>query len=615
MLRIWLPLVLLFCVDMASAQGLASVLEHVPGDSCLAVTSEHVGETCTQFQLTRLGETLTGPNFSPLIAELHRRHLGGPLFLRPIFGFDWSDLEQLSGSGGLFVFSLPKGKPALAWLFDGASGTEGKGPLSAALRYFGEQGFRTQSIRQAGALLTILSPPDARKDESPRVLISAETFHGVVNSPEAADVVLNLKPSESLAANPAWQQAPPIGSVAIPGSGEVRFLVRPIPLWELARGAAPKPTVGQTSSRSQSNDEPMRDSLESSRQLGFDAVQSLVGHVTFPAGGATDWEIAISVSSPRPLAKTMRLLEMPAGPPPQMPEFVASNVTSLSAWRWNFSEAMKGFGNLFDESNEPGPDGVGLFEDMLDALRDDPEGVQVDLRREVFAHLGPKILCLTDRQGRKTEELPEGDRALYVTRVRDVPAVTNALTRFYEDDDRVKHERQDKYDLWTVSEGASLFIEGESDSVVTIRALALGQGRMLLGTDEELLRSTLAGGSGSDRLIDNAAWAGMWQAMSERTGERGAFWAITRLDDFVGPAYRHAVAAPTAQGSAQRGGGPLVGLWRFLLFGTTSRETRLPFAAAPTFERVRSSLPPTSTTISPTKEGWNVTISALRREE
>jgi hypothetical protein len=457
-----------------------------------------------------------------------------------------------------------------------------------------------------------LHPPAVKKNESPRILLAAHGFFGVANSPEAADALLKVEPKSSLAADPIWQQSAVGGTTATPLPGDVRLLVRPMQLWELARSANPEPEA----TSEQGSDKPARDPLASSRQLGFDGIQAVVGQITFPASGARDWEISARLIAPRPFAKALRLLELQSGSMPELPEYIPAEVTSASFWKWDFPTAMRGFGNLFDEANEPGPDGVGLFEDMLDGLRDDPEGVQVDLRREVFANLGPDILNLTDRRGPKTEELPQGDRSLYVAVVRDLPTVAAALTRFYQGDDRVKHEKENGYDLWTVPEGASLFVEGESDSVVSVRVLALGEGRLLFGTDEQLLRTTLAGGAQSHRLKDDPAWAQLWQAMKERSGNAGASWSLTRLDEFLAPGYLEATAAPqTSTQSEEAKGGPIAGLWRTLLFGTANRETQVPLAAAPNFESFRPSLPPTSTAFSPAESGWNITISALRREE
>ena len=76
-----------------------------------------------------------------------------------------------------------------------------------------------------------------------------------------------------------------------------------------------------------------------------------------------DWQIQANLLVPQPYTKVLRMLELRPGNAPELPAWLGSDVTSASFWRWDFPLAMKGFGSVFDEANEPGPDGVGMFED------------------------------------------------------------------------------------------------------------------------------------------------------------------------------------------------------------------------------------------------------------
>ncbi len=610
-MRRWL-LVLGLCVSCraAGAQSVADVAEHVPAGAQLAVASAAVGQSCQQFERTHTGQVLCGPEFAPLIEELRRRELAGPLNLRPAFGFDWHDLQDIGGAGGLFVFPLPDGRQGMAWLFAGQPPSDGSGPLAAAARYFNQQRFTSSQAQRGGANLTLFrSPPDARAQEP--VMFAAQAFYGIANAPEAVDTLLAVEREQSLAADPLWQRTgQPNPPDAAPRPGDVTLLVRPMQLWELMRQTAEQDAkatdAGARDSKSAPNEE-ARDPLESSRQLGFDGVTALAGQLSFPAKGSIDWQMQLELLVSDPLTKALRLLELRPGPRPELPNWISADATSATFWRWDFPLAMRGFGNLFDEANEPGPDGVGLFEDMLDGLRDDPEGVQVDLRRDVFEQLGPDIANVTDRRGPQTESQPHGDRTLYVAKVRDVARVRDALSRFYRDDDRVRHEHQGEYDVWTVPEGASLFVEGESDSVVSVRGLALGEGRMLFGTDVELLQSTLADDTAGKQLKDDSTWAELWRNLGQPFGQSAALWGLSRLDVVLEPSYQQATAETVKQDD-----GLVAGMWRVLLFGTADREANLPHAAAPAFDRVRGALPPAGMVMAKTPTGWAVSVEAVR---
>ena len=300
------------------------------------------------------------------------------------------------------------------------------------------------------------------------------------------------------------------------------------------------------------------------------------------------------------------MLELRPGPFAGPPAWLAADVTSVWRWRWDFAEAMKGFGNLFDEANEPGPDGAGLFEDMLDGLRDDPEGVMVDLRRDVFEHLGPDMLFASDERGARSESQPDGERTLYLAAVRDAAIVADALARFYKGDERVEHSRVADFDVWAVPEGSSLFVEGESDSVVTVRVLAVGQRQLFFGTDVDMLTGALKLAEPGPRLRDDAGWARLLAWINGQAGPNLALWALTRLDHALAPSYKLGTKNdPEAVDDLASS------LWRVLLFGTSERKPDLPYSAVPAFDRLRTALPQAGALVSQSDGGWTVRLGAL----
>ncbi len=582
----------------AEAQSPTDVAEHLPAAASLVLYSADIGATCAEFQETRLGGVLTGNAFRPLVDRLRKDHQGGPLNLQPIFGFDWRELQSVHQGAALIVFPLQDGTAARACVFAGEASEDPAAPLPVATAYFSSRGFvRSESGRGDMAVATF-SPPASRKDERSRVLFRGPGFYGVADSPAAADLLLAVKPPDSLSASDLWQQvtrqtAPP----ARPG--DLKVLLRPFEFWEQSRRSNPPVE------KSEETYPDVPDSLASSKQVGFDGIQAVVGHVTFPASAGRDWEISARLVVSQPYEKAMRLFELRSGAVPEIPELIGSEVTSASFWRWDFPLAMQGFGSMFDEANEPGPDGVGLFEDMLDGLRDDPEGVRVDLRREVFANLGPEIWSVTDRAGPKTKEQPHGDRALYRTTVREQAKVGDALKRFYAGDDRVAYQRSGEFDLWTVPEGASLFVEGESESVISVRALALGEGMLLFSTDPDQLREALNGAAGKP-LKDDPAWRGLWESVGE--GDAG-LWGLARLDETMAPEYAAATQAELAEDASA-----MAAMWRVLLFGALNKQTKPPVDVAPAFDKVQPGLSRTGTRIVPVDGGLEVTITGQRPE-
>ena len=154
-----------------------------------------------------------------------------------------------------------------------------------------------------------------------------------------------------------------------------------------------------------------------------------------------------------------------------------ADFASLSLWQCDFPEAITAFGLIFDELAEPGPTGQGLFKDLLDGLRDDPEGPRVDLRREVFPHLGPQVLSVVDRSASAEQAAAKHGRSLLVIQCRNAAAVKEALTRFYKADTEVRQGVLGTDPLWTIGPGKSLFVEGGGDTQMPILRRAGYAGR------------------------------------------------------------------------------------------------------------------------------------------
>ena len=341
------------------------------------------------------------------------------------------------------------------------------------------------------------------------------------------------------------------------------------------------------------------------RRLGLDGVQAVAAVVQFGGAGPCQWEIQAALLAPRPYRGELRLLAFVPGKLTEPPKWVAADAVSVAAWRWNFTQAMQGYGSLFDEGNEPGPDGQGLFDDMLDGLRDDPEGVQVDLRRDLFQRTADDALRVTLPKPPGADEKAD-DPWLFVVGLKDENTVKAALARFYKDDKRVQHTVKAPYDVWTVGEGESLFVEGESESVVSVRALAVGRNQLLFGSDAALLEPAMQGKPRGKSLYDDAGWKRLLGWIGEQSARTTAAEALVRLAERLEPAYVTATTkAPSADGDPSG-----VRLWRWLLFGTNEGDA-LPGAAAPKFEALRGGLPQAATAVSKTDDGWLIRVGAL----
>jgi hypothetical protein len=599
-----------------AADDLAALAGRVPGDACLAVLSADVAATCEAFQKTNVGRSLCGPDFSPLIKELARLDLASPLRMRPAFGLDWSDLTALHGVGGFVVFPLPDGSPGTAWLFANAKpANQPPAWLVSASDYFRKKGYTQAQFNRAGGAITLLRPPPADRQATARAVFVGQGFHGIANSWAAAEILLAAQPARSLAAQATFSDNAQ-ARAGEPAAGDVCFYVRPLEFERLARPKEPpaqsKPPASPAVAKGASKAAPEEEAVDSedpdakAHRLGWDALQSVAGWVAFGAADPCEWQIDATVHAPAPYRGMLRMLELQAGPLGELPNWISAGAKSVATWRWDFAQAIHGFGSLFDEANQPGPDGEGMFEDMLDALRDDPEGVRVDLRRGLFELLAPDMLRI-DAPWLGTSKPRQSDppRSVYVARALDEAAIKDTLARFYKGDDRVRKARVGDFDTWTVDNTASLFVEGESDSLVTVRAIALGQGQLFFGTETDSLQAVLAP-STEARLSDDATWKSLSEWMKKQETPTTSLRSFVRLDAMLEPGYRSATAYPSDSDALA------VRLWRQLLFGSGDALATQPRAGAPDFDRLRTALAPAGFVMSRTQDGWAIRVGALR---
>jgi hypothetical protein len=613
-------------------------LARVPANVSLAVYTGDAAATCAAFQKTTIGQKLTGPVFEPLIAALAKDDRGSLLRMRPIFGFDWSDLAQTHDPGGVIVMPLHDESFGIAWLFAKEASSTGDPPcLAAAKKYFKEKGYEAVTDQHPVAELTLFTNPKADDSEWTPVMFHAKEFYGIAASPATAAALLEAHGHPSLGMPPELGDQP--AAIGTGNPANVSFFLRPFELLELVQArdaAAAKEQAEQqddTAAQAAADDEETESALEAADRMGLTAMTGVAGSIHFDAAEPCEWSVEAALIIKRPYQGAMRSLELRPGPLPEFPDWVAAESTGAARWRWDFPLAMQGFGTLYDQANEPGPDGEGLFEDVLDGLRDDPEGVQVDLRRELFEQLGPEVVQISDESGSAAAgadsdgEDAGTERLIYVAKVRDAAKVADALARFYKGDDRVKVDTWDAYQVWTVGDNASLFVEGESDSLVTVRGIALGEGHLLFSTDVALLKSAVTPEtSGAAKLADDPVWQQLLGWCQSKQTTATALQSLVRLDRVAETSYQAAVtpppaetakAAPTNDADAADGEAvepaepPVARLWRLMLFGATKADAKMPFDAAPPFQQLRDALTRGGVVMSESADGWLLQFGAM----
>ncbi len=215
------------------------------------------------------------------------------------------------------------------------------------------------------------------------------------------------------------------------GTPQMRWFIHPLGYAEAARASTPEYKRRKGKSI-----------LEVMRNQGIGAVQGVGGFADFSAEG---YELIhrTAVYAPKPYQNSMKMAVLPNqadfAPQPWVPRDVATYTT----FYFDILNAFDNFGSLFDELFGQGE--VGVWKDMLDSLEKDPNGPQINLRKELFDHFGQRVSIMTDYQLPITTT---SERLLISIEVKDPKAVGLAIEKLFKNDPtaQARDEKGNKLD-------------------------------------------------------------------------------------------------------------------------------------------------------------------------
>lgn len=563
----------------------------VPADAPLAISFDNLQAASQAWEKTAWGKLLGGPTFQPLREELEKQNQPAPLNLRPWFGFDWPDLAKLEGPAAFFGMQLPNNRLSVVWIFPEDS--EGLTALLAGgQKYWQTHGFVSHKEITAGANLVTFRGKSNQEQRSP-TFFSIGKVRGVADQRDAALQLATRWSKSDFASlsNLADYRAACKETANSPPASDIRWWIRPLELWSLLQ--------------SKDSSQHKRDWLAITKRQGGEGLRAVGGRVLLPSNTPCDLELLGVALTDRPLTKGARLLDLQPGPAPELPSWLDHQASGIASWRWNFPVAIGAFGQIFDEVNEEGKNGEGLFEELLDGLRDDPEGPQVDLRKEVFAFLGPSLQEITDNRGERTPENPEGARSLMVIQCRDPQRVRKALERFYEGDDLVTQERLAGNPAWTVGPGRSLLVEGESDSLVNIRAVTVTASDVIFASEPTMLRDRLGKkpAAGPDADPQFQAWQ-KWRKTVE--DPQTCFRSLVQASSWSEGSYLRIRSGEFAKQESFS-----TAVLRFMLLGSEPLAN-FPYQKMPGWNDLKGSLTALGLIVNQSQPGMNIRVGVFR---
>ncbi len=186
------------------------------------------------------------------------------------------------------------------------------------------------------------------------------------------------------------------------------------------------------------------------KNQGFTAIQGLGGHVDFAAG---DFEVLhrTFIFAPPPYTGSMQMLTLPDATEFAPQPWVPKDVANFSTIYFDIRNAFDHFGPFFDDAFGDGEEGV--WKEIIDGLKLDPNGPQIDLRQDLFVHLGQRVTMITDYELPIT---PNSERVLFAIETGNEQKVALAIEKIMKADRTMRMVKHGKHVVWETIPDAAL---------------------------------------------------------------------------------------------------------------------------------------------------------------
>jgi hypothetical protein len=400
-----------------------------------------------QWRKTQIGQLMNDPVMDPFAKDLRRQFEDRMSSLRDRLGLTLDDVKEVpSGELALATIQPAADEVATVLLMDVTGNLDkAQAMLKKAAANFARRGAKQSEFDVGGvkALLfeIAINPTDPHPGPGKAVYFLHKNLLGAADhAPVMRDVMTRLTARQS---KDALAQVPEFRAVmdrckkdAGPLAPLARWWIQPLGYVETIRTATPE------QERRKGRTVPML-----MRGQGFDSLKAIGGYVNFKID-KNEMFHRTAIYAPRPYNKSMKMLSLPNVTEFTPQRWVPRDVASYLSVYVDMLNAFDNFGPLFDEVVGEGKE-TGIWADVLQSLKDDPNGPRIDLRKELIAHLGNRITVISDYQLPITTS---SERLLYAVEAVDQKAVAAAITKWMQGDPGTKRREFQGHVIWEMVE-------------------------------------------------------------------------------------------------------------------------------------------------------------------
>ncbi|MEK6248857.1 MAG: hypothetical protein N2C12_11810 [Planctomycetales bacterium] len=580
------------------------------------------------FQKTQIGQLLADPVMEPFSKDLERQLKQKWSKAHEPLGLTWDDIQGVPGGEVALARIQPaKGESAVAIIVDiSGKQAEADALLATVAQKMTERRATKKTVEIAGIVLTIYTQTREKDKGNQAIFFVHPEHHQLVASDNllVAQGILQRFSGDhnSLADVEAYQVAM---ERTRKEQGEdvehLRWFVEPFGFFEAMRDANPlyKPKKGT-------------DLLTVLRNQGFTAVQGAGGLITL-ADGQHDILHRTMIYAP-PVKRAAgdlnrdkydlaaRLLNFPNSDVQshQPPSWIPRNLAAFVSLNMDMQNAFEYSQTLVDELA-----GDAIFEDVLDSLKNDPKGPQVDVRKEVVANLGEHIMVLS------SYELPiniDSERTLIAFELTDVDPVRAAVDKTMKDDKQAVKTQVGDNDVWEIVEApidpSEIKIDGlpefEIDDEVDknkkkmpTSAVTVAHGHLIISSHREFIEKVLKEADRRQTLSGSVYYQIVKAALARLGGTADAVQSFSRTDEEFRGTYELLKQGKMPESKTVMGH-VLNAILDDDVDDEKLREQLLDGKKLPEYQMVRRYLGPAGMYVVSLADGWQVTGCFLSKE-
>ena len=402
----------------------------------------------------------------------------------------------------------------------------------------------------------------------------------------------------------------------------VRWFVEPFGYLETTRAAA-----GGRKERG-------TDMLKVLRNQGFDAIKGLGGFVSFSVDD-NETQHGTFIYAPPVVSKpgekyklAARMLDFPESKELTPQAWVPEKVTNYITLYWEMAKAFESAKTLVDESA-----GAEVFEDVLDSLKNDESGPQIDVRKDLIQQLGKRVTFFADY---RLPISPTCERWCVGFEVQNASVVARTLAKAMEADPdaskRILVLGESKQTIWEISreeeEEGGLEIEiggpgfgefeeeeeeGQAPPMLDHAAFTVIHGQLLITSHYDFMVEILKEAGKRPPLDKAKEYVRVAAALKKLGAGQNAFAFFTRTDKAYHVTYEMIRTGKMPEAKSLFGG--LLNQMMGPDEKGVLREQQIDGAKMPDYEKIRKYLGPAGAFVDSESDGWFVTGCLLKKEE